>query len=136
MPILPVVKEYLKDEEIRAVSKDILNGKNFEDAIDGLSPSKQIIVKQIFGLEQEKFIRQALKNENRLLTNNLISESIILLEDSIGAKSDYPKIDVYVDGKYEHSTNMAKNLRDDISSFQKIEPDIDISRIKAKYSKT
>lgn len=47
-----------------------------------------------------------------------------------GDKRDYPKIDVYVNGVYKHSTNWARNLKE-----AKEKSGVTDGKISAKYSK-
>lgn len=56
-------------------------------------------------------------------------------DDNYGNKRDHRKIDIYVDGKYEASTNWAKNLKIAKEKYlEKEGKDMDASKVVTRYA--
>jgi len=57
------------------------------------------------------------------------------LFEKYGDKRDYRKIDIYLNGKYDSSTNWASSLKQAKEKYLEKNKDVDASSVKTEYSK-
>lgn len=107
------------------INKDFLTSRVANKEWSGLSDDMlQIIGKKISNRILEK------KTEIINQLNGLKTEAV---NEEYGDKRDYKKIDIYVNGKYDGSTNWAKTCKEAIEKYKKTNPDA--KNVTAKFSK-